>query len=69
MNSEYPPYEPPVTYEDLQEKLKIAVVALKWYADDKNYDEGTSFLRGCSDVQSDAGNRADEALKQIGVSG
>lgn len=51
--------------DSLASKLAVAVEALRWYADDENYDEGSSFLRGMSKVQDDKGWRADAALKRI----
>ena len=48
-------------------QLKVCIEALKWYADDNNYDEGTGFWRGVSSVQSNGGWHATEALKQIGA--
>jgi len=36
--------------------------ALEWYANEDNYDEGSGYERGVSDVTSDGGYRATEAL-------
>lgn len=47
------------------ENAKLREV-LRFYADDQNYDEGTSFLRGVSEIQRDGGYRASEALEKIG---
>jgi len=52
---------------DYRDKLQVCIEALKWYADDNNYDEGTGFLRGVSSVQSNAGWHATEALNKIGA--
>ena len=51
--------------DSLASKLATATEALRWYADEENYDEGSSFLRGMSKVQGDKGWRADDALKKI----